>query len=351
MKKKDRKTAITALLGSAGLVLLSCCGQLPDLRSFEDVDLKPPVLLKVVPADGLGLRLVFDEPLSERSVFILEEGPEVTEVRFLREEVELDLSESQIPGKPYILGGDTRDLRGNSLSFLVRFYGFNPSPPDMVINEFINQGSSTHPDVVELKVLSPGNAAGLVLCEGTTDTWSDRFVFPSLELCAGEYLLVHFKPQGIPGEVDETGPGDQPETFTASEGLDASPLCRDFWVSGGDGLAGNNGTLTLYGFPQGPLLDGLLFSNRTSSSDTDYRGFGSRDVLAQAEQLYEEGGWTIGGELIAPEDGINPEDSTATRSICRNRDEPNSRSKTDWHIVPSGGYTLGYENSEEIYTP
>jgi len=329
----------------AGLCALSCCGQLPDYRIFEDVDLKPPVLLKVIPGDETRVLLHFDEPLDEGAEFTISPGLEIETRSIDGGVVELILKDTQTPGYAYILQGRAKDLRGNSLTFLYHFYGYNPNPPGVIINEFINQGSTTHPDIVELKVVSGGNSAGMVLCEGTTDTWTDRFIFPAMELTPGEFLLVHFKPQGIPGEIDETGSLDE------SAGYDASPHCRDFWVTGGDGIAGNNGVLALYAFPQGPILDGVLFSNRTSLSDTTYRGFGSGAVMDMADQLYEEGGWVVEGELPAPEDGVNPDDSTATRSLCRNREGENTRSRSDWHIVPTSGYTLGTENSDEVYSP
>jgi hypothetical protein len=154
---------------------------------------------------------------------------------------------------------------------------------------------------------------------------------------------VHFKPRGVPGEVDETGSTD------VSGGLDASPDAYDFWVTGGTGLSGNNGVLTLYTSPNGTLADGLLYSNRTSESDDTYLGFGSKKVMERALELAAQQGWDAGGPRIRPEDGINPEDSTSTRSMCRNTQGDDTNTKDDWHIVPTRGSTFGEENSDEVY--
>ena len=105
---------------------------------------------------------------------------------------------------------------------------------------------------------------------------------------------MHFKPSGDPGEVDET------LDMAGSAGLDASPSAFDFWVPGGDGLGGNNGVLSLYERPGGAMLDGVLYSNRTSESDELYGGFGTADTLFRARELVSDGGWKIAGEQRRP---------------------------------------------------
>jgi hypothetical protein len=107
--------------------------------------------------------------------------------------------------------------------------------------------------------------------------------------------------------------------------------------------------ISLYERPGGPIIDGLLYSNRTSDSDDRYRGFGTSDVLERAEELVRDGGWRIAGALVAPEDGINPEGSTATRSLCRSSASVDTDSRSDWHIVPTRGSTFGADNSDEEY--
>lgn len=334
------------ILGLSGLsLLLTGCGQLPDYRSYADADLKPPALIKLYPADAHTVTAVFDEAPEDlsgtRIVPPLEQAdPEMDGNRVL-----LRCRQPMEPGREYTLTGTVRDARGNTMTFLYPFYGYNPSPPDLLITEITTNGSASHPDMVELHVLSGGDLAGICYTEGTTDTWKSRLIFPPCPVEPGEFIIIHCKPQGLPEEVDETGPVD------ASGGLDAHPGSRDFWVPGGTGLGGNNGVVALYAFPGGPLLDGFLYSNRTSGSDENYRGFGTLAVMLMADQLHEEGGWQAAGELIAPEDGVNPDPSTATRSLCRHPDNRDSDTKEDWHVVPTSGATFGEINSEEIYTP
>jgi hypothetical protein len=214
-----------------------------------------------------------------------------------------------------------------------------------LINEFTTQGSDTHPDLVELFAAGGGSMAGLVLYQGTAGSWDDRLVFPAFAVRAGEFVLVHFKPQGLPEERDEAGDP------ALSGGLDASASAYDFWVPGGTGLSGNNGVLSLYDRPGGELQDAVLYSNRSSASDALYRGFGSAATLARAEELASQGGWIAAEERIRPEDAVNPEGSTATRSLCRGSDSLDSDTAADWHIVPTRGFTFGGVNSDERYVP
>ena len=117
----------------------------------------------------------------------------------------------------------------------------------------------------------------------------------------------------------------------------------------GKGLSGNNGVLSLYDRPGGKCLDGVLYSNRTSQSDELYRGFGSEETLNRAEELVLAGGWKPAGARVSPEDAVNPEGSTGTRSICRSSGSADTDSAEDWHIVPTRKATFGAENSDEVY--
>ena len=325
-------------------VLLAACGPLEDLRERLEPDLTPPVL------QGLRVRecwleLDFDEApvCSLEGVRVLPELA-VSELEVLDRQLRIAFP-GQVPGLRYTAELGVADGHGNRLEFAAEFYGWNPHPPQVLINEFTTRGSDTHPDLVELFAASAGDMAGIVLYQGTASGWDDRFVFPSFPIRAGEYVLVHFKPQGIPEELDE--PGDP----AVSAGLDASPTAYDFWVPAGRGLSGNNGVLSLYDRPGGVLADGVLYSNRTSASDSAYRGFGSAETLARAEELVREKGWLAAQEEVRPEDAVNPEPSTATRSLNRSSDSADTGTSADWHVVPTRGSTFGRANSDERYVP
>jgi hypothetical protein len=196
-----------------------------------------------------------------------------------------------------------------------------------------------------LKALTAGNLGGAVLYQGTPSSFDNRIVFPAFEVGEGAFILVHWKPSGDPGEVDET------VDMTESKGFDVSDSAWDLWVAGGKGLSGNNGVLSLYDRPGGNCLDGVLYSNRTSQSDELYRGFGSEGTLTRAEELVKDGGWKPTGVRVMPEDAVNPEGSTSTRSICRQSSSADTDTSEDWHIVPTRKASFGAVNCDEVYAP
>jgi hypothetical protein len=336
---------VNALASGLCWLLLTGCGPVQDPRDQELPDLCPPCVLSVRTIGSNEIELSFDE-----------EAELVPESLMVRPELSIDGAPqaamrvilrvgSQTPGTLYTLEATARDARGNAVSFIAELYGYNPRVPRVVINECTPRGSDTHPDILELKVLSDGDMGGLVLYQGTPGDYTDRLIFPSFAVHAGTFILVHFKPSGDPGEVDETS------DTAASKGIDASDTAFDFWVPEGGGLGGNNGVLSLYIRPGGEIVDGLLYSNRNSDSDAQYRGFGTASTLARAEELVADGGWRISGTRVAPEDAVNPDGSTATRSLCRSSGSGDTDRREDWHIVPTRKSTFGSDNSDEVYSP
>ena len=181
--------------------------------------------------------------------------------------------------------------------------------------------------MVELYAKTAGNIAGITLFGGTKSSFTDKFVLPSHKVKAGDYILIHFKPQSF-------------ESHKAD---------LDFIIENGAGLSGNNGAITIYSNPYGELLDAVIYTNRTSESDENYRGFGSTKFMLQAEEIYEAGGWQISGDEITPEDCVPSGDSTATRSICRSGISEDTDTNRDWHTVPTSKYSFGKFNSDEVY--
>ena len=110
-------------------------------------------------------------------------------------------------------------------------------------------------------------------------------VLPAVEVATGDYIVIHATASGL-GE-DEHANADQSNHELALPGV------WDFWIQEGTGLSGRNGVLTVHATPGGALLDGVLYSNRTSESDERYRGFGSKATMLRADRLAELGGWQL----------------------------------------------------------
>jgi hypothetical protein len=160
---------------------------------------------------------------------------------------------------------------------------------------------------------------------------------------AGDFIVLHTKPQGLPEEVDESG-----SDLAASGGYDAS-AARDFWLRLGTGLSGSNGVLTLYASSTGLLLDAVFYTNRTSESDQDYGGFGSEALRTAVKEIVAAGGWKTAGADPVPEDGVPSAGGTSTRSLGRSSRSDDADLASDWHLVPTKGVTFGSPNSDEAY--
>jgi hypothetical protein len=327
------------------LISMVCvsCGPFTDARQEGVMDLTPPAFVAAHVSAAGEIELEFTEDVVlESDSLIIKPDIGISGSHSADKKVVIDVAEQQ-PGTEYRLEAVIADVHKNSSNVLVDFYGYNPLVPGLLINEFITNGTDTHPDLVELKVMKSGNMAGVAIYAGIRDNWDSRLIFPSFEVQTGDFILVHFKPQGIASEVNETG------SKTASSGLDFSSNAYDFWVAGGTGLSGSNGTISVYSSPTGSIIDGVLYSDRTKTSDTLYQGFGTDKTAKRATGLVRDNGWKTADATVAPEDGINVDSSTSTRSVCRNKIGTDTNSKSDWHVVPTKKASFGAENSEEVY--
>jgi len=326
--------------------VISSCGPLEDYRQFTDRDIQPPLFISMGTLNPNTLELQFSEEISlEPEYLFFDPAVEINSLTVENDTMQILFSEDLEPGSLIKIEISVSDLSGNSLTLISDFYGYNSNLPEIIINEFTTQGSTTNPDKVELRVISGGNTAGMCIYEGIDIEWNQRKILPGMDVLADEYIIIHFKPTGTSEEVDEI------LSTNTSGGLNVHPDAWDLWVEAGSGLSGNNGTITLFSNPRGILIDGVLYSNRTSSSDESYRGFGSTATMNKADRLIELDGWNSEYDLIAPEDAINPEDSTATRSMCRESLYSDTNYHTDWHIVPTSTATFGEINSDDVYSP
>ena len=327
---------------SLALAAWGCLGCEPVGHALvEDVDLLPPVFNGISVTSATTVVARFDEPVTMAPEAVtVEPDLTVTEVGS-GEEVVITVATPSTAGRSYTLHTTARDERGNSTTFVARFWGFNPRPPGLVINEFTTQGSKKRPDAIELYVTRDGNLGGVTVYDGTADSYRDHVVLPALEVAAGDYLVIHATAHGV-GEDEHADP-DQSDHELALPGV------WDFWMQEGTGLSGKNGVLTVHAAPGGALLDGVLYSNRTSESDERYRGFGSKATMLRADRLAELGGWEFAGERIAPEDAISSAATTSTRSLNRDRAATDTDTAADWHTVPTRKASFGAVNSDDVH--
>lgn len=308
-------------------------------------DFSPPRFLEASVPDNESLRLTFDKKCAVAGERLVIGGLSVTGIQTGEDGVITIRTEPQEPGKEYVIDISVTDDAGNTTTLLWAFYGFNSRLPSVRLNEIsVNASGNNHADAVELLCLSDGNLAGLCLYEGSPSDFDTLFVFPNVEVRKGEMILVHYKPEGLLEEVQETGALDE------SGGKNSHPNARDFWVEGGDGLTATNGALTLYDTPGGRLIEAFLYSNRTTASDTTYNGFGSASFLTNVTEVTEAGGWNWPLGDPRPEDCVHSKGITSTRTVNRRPDSPPG-TKESWFIGATGTASLGETNTTEEYSP
>lgn len=227
------------------------------------------------------------------------------------------------PGERTDIEGRVRDASGNTLSFRCGVWGYNPQVPHLLISEFTTKGSGNNPDRIELLALSNGDLAGVTIFDGVNSDWDSEVILPPYKVKKGDYIVVQY---------NQELSGKHPIEFYGGEA----------------GLGSNNGVITLYDAPNGEIIDAVVYSNRTSDSDTNYGGFGTSKVFKRVEALNKSGQWLP--LPITPERAIDSTNSTATRSFCRSG-ETDTNTKGDWYICATGKASFGGENSEEAYTP
>ena len=268
--------------------------------------------------------------------------------------VQVVLTESQLleMGATYILSGIAHDQEGNSLLFQVPFYGFNQNVAGVVLSEVRTEYEKPKVEFVELYVYRSGNLAGIELHSAYKDF---DYVFPAVEVVAGEYVVLHMRTLAEEsGHVDELD-----ENLSASTASDSCDGVRDLWVNSVDEIVSANDVLVLRERAKGKMMDALLYIG-PKVSDT-----GKKKILSAEEAILAEGGWTAGqdGEVWLSSDGM----TTVNRSFSRQNipeiqqaatatQEIPVASKDVWIVTMNNkqtkapGVTPGLPNSTTQYT-
>lgn len=356
-RRVDRTRSVLAA-GAATVIGLTACGtDAPTMPAILTGDLEPPYVAAWEIIDPATVELTFSEPVDVYHALILpaEDADAIWAAQHAAGEarsgaaaehdvqtvVRVHAARPMDPGVRYLVDAIVSDGVGNMSTFTMPIWGPNDAVPPIWINEVVCEGSGQRTDWVELAVGADGNVGGVTLYDGTPGAWDDRIILPPIDVVAGDFIVIHFKPEGIPEEVNET------TDRTASGGSNATMAGWDLWVAEGDGLPNSTGALSLALNPHGPIVDALLWSTRTADPLDARRGFSTAEQLAQFEEVAAAGVWPIAGSVITPDDSFRAEASTATRSIAR---VPGASAGVGaWYITPTGGATPGGENTVERY--
>jgi hypothetical protein len=266
------------------------------------------------------------------------------------EEILIILAEPLKEGEKIIADILVEDEHRNTLNVLVPFRARNNRVPQLVINELRTEYSSatrTAParvESVEFLAKSSGNLGALRLFVAGHSLTQPVFEFPPAEIKEGEYIVLHLRTM-LEGSVDETG-----DNLALSGGPEALPDARDFWVPGTTKLLRK--TEIVYLVDQDDrIIDAVLLSENPGSS-------WGRDALSSAaEFIAAQRAWLPQGNnagepyILTPSDAIITKTATATRTVCRDETQENTRSAQNWYITATSGATLGKPNNRNRYNP
>lgn len=323
------------------LVLFCSCENI-DKIPFIPSDLSPPPFVALNIIDTHSISIESDESIYFKSEsYYSRENLIIKEVNKKENSLIVTLSQEMVPGFEYCSEFRIEDENGNSLSFISKFYGFNPNIPKLVINEFIVKGTKTNPDKIELFVINGGNMAGVTLFNGSKNNYDYSFTFPQMEVKTGEYIVVRSTSDKYNSECIEI---DDLSIENDSKFIED---VRDIRIDNFK-LSSTNGVIGLYSEPYGYILDAVVYTKNYNDESKNYRNFGLSKTMNRVDEIAEDHGWLGKYDLIFPDDSIYIGNSTTTRSLNRT-DHYDSDKNDDWHTVATSNATFGYENSLNYY--
>jgi hypothetical protein len=234
------------------------------------------------------------------------------------------------------------DQGGNTLNVLVPFRTRNENIPSFVITEVRTEYSKPKVEFVELKMLSAGNLGALRMFIAGNSLDTPFFEFPSAEVEAGEYVVVHLRTLD-PASANETGGNLAATPYTKDN--EAQPEARDFWIPEAKKHLTKKAGAVFFSDQDDRIIDAVLYSEFTTDS-----WWQDEKMAKAAELLGNAGAWSPAG-IPGPADAVQSRDTTATRSICRDETIPDSDSAADWYITAASCSTPGKPNSTKRYVP
>ena len=310
-------------------VLAACSPDAGDIL-MPAGDIRPPAILEAGQRSPGTFSVLFDEdisPVGERYAF--DPGGITATPRADGSALEVSLEPPVGAGIPCSLCGEARDASGNVTRFLFSFVGYNERPASLRVNEVQtgknSSASNPHRDYIEFLAEEGGDLGGVFVQWSSTAKLAS-YTFPPCEVRKGAVIVLHYAPEGLAEEIDETG-----ANLGASGGVDASASGRDFWTQAG-GIPDETGIIAVRGREADPPADGLFYVASTKTGAID-----SARLLAVFAELSDAGLWA-GSSPPAWEDGFAWK-SSPSRPLHRMGGA--CQGKEGWYVGESGTQSPG----------
>ncbi len=314
----------------AAAAFMAACSPDPSDILLPAGDIRPPSILDAGQSDPGTFKILFDEnvqPIIQSFAF----DPAATRATPDSEGALLTVSldPAAAAGEACSLSGEARDESGNTTRFLFSFVGYNEKPALLRINEIQtgknSSASNLHRDYIEFTVEEGGNTGG-VQVQWASSVKTMSYTFPPCEAAKNSIVVLHCAPEGLPSEVDETGPD-----LSLSGGVDASVAGRDFWSDAG-GIPDETGLIMLRLREEDQPVDGVFFVSSAKTGEVD-----SAKLSGFLEELTIADLWPCSSPPLW-EDGF-PWKSSASKPLHRNRDGEVGAGQ--WQVGESGTQSPG----------
>ena len=210
-------------------------------------------------------------------------------------------------GKEYTMCGVVENEGKSSLSFEFEFMGMNDHRADLVLSEIHDgySGKTQECEFIEVYAVTDGNTAGYEIYSAY-DGEAKNYVFPAMEVKAGEYITVHLR------KLDESCTDEIGDNVKLNENIkNTCRTARDlFALDSIAHLGGVYDVILLRDKETQSVRDAICYVQK---SKNDSVGWKKLSCSIAAEQAVEAGVWT--GEDI--EDALNADGLTITHTLAR----------------------------------
>lgn len=286
----DEKTVVMSFSEKIKLRSFTVSEQLKDISDSsehsETVELSPALLAA---SGGYGM--------VETDYSVSEDGCIITFLAADRYEV----------GKSYEIFGTVEDKAGNTLTYCVPFCGFNSCIPKIIMTEVQVKYKKYKEDAfrcefVELLALTDGNLSGLELVSAA-DGEGKKFVFPAVEVKAGEVILLHLRSAGSGCITESTD-------YNESTALYSGKNVCDIWSENTKArLSDNSDIIIVRNSVDGRIFDAIMYA----AEDATEWGKG---MTSFAEAVCKAGIYE--GSSVSDAEINSGLGSSAIKSFCRN---------------------------------
>jgi hypothetical protein len=220
------------------------------------------------------------------------------------------------------------DKAGNTLNVLAPLMSRNEHLPKLIITELRTENSKPRVEFIELYAQTRGNIGALRLFAAGNNAPSPLFEFPSLWVNAGDYIVLYLRTPDYEGAYKEV-----------------HPKAHFFKLDGSKNHIKKDAGAVYLMDQDDRVLDAVVFySPANKKGETAWNA-----VAETALFLSQKGAWA-GPRL---EDAVPSKDSTATKTICRHENRPDTNSAIDWYIVDhknnNPGPSPGSGNNRAVY--